>query len=93
MSRLLADIGTIEWARRTNGILGRGERARFMAATVLASARLLPELWADRRAQGATVDPSRLTPPDTPFEVGFGWALRSSPWSHLDRATAFPTRQ
>ena len=30
-SSLLGDIGTIEWSRRTRGILGRGERARFLA--------------------------------------------------------------
>jgi len=68
MSGLLRDIGTIEWARRTNGILGRGERARFMAATALASARLLPLLAAGRSASpGSAIDPSLLTPPDTPF--------------------------
>jgi hypothetical protein len=68
MSRLLRDIGTIEWARRTNGILGRGERARFMAATVLASARLLPSLLVGHRTSpGSAIDPTLLTPPDTPF--------------------------
>lgn len=69
MSRLLGDIGTIEWARRTNGILGRGERARFIAATVLTSARVLPRMLAARGGDrnGAGPDPSRLTPPDTPF--------------------------
>ena len=34
MSGLLGEIGTIEWSRRTNGILGRGEKARFLAAVV-----------------------------------------------------------
>ena len=29
MSRLLGEIGTIEWSRRTRGILGRGEKARY----------------------------------------------------------------
>jgi hypothetical protein len=66
---LLGDIGTIEWCRRTNGILGRGERARFMAATVLTTSRVLPRLVAarsGRRGSGGP-DPSALTPPDTPF--------------------------
>lgn len=73
MSRLLGDIGTIEWARRTNGILGRGERARFLAATVLSTARVLPRLLRagagrnGRVGNGELPDPSRLTPPDTPF--------------------------
>jgi hypothetical protein len=69
MSALLGDIGTLEWCRRTNGILGRGERARFVAATVLASARALPRMLAARRGGGggSGPDPSRLAPPDTPF--------------------------
>jgi hypothetical protein len=67
---LLGDIGTIEWSQRTNGILGRGERARFTAATVLATTRAMPRLLAARAGRGASAggpDPSALTPPDTPF--------------------------
>lgn len=68
MPNLLGDIGTIEWCRRTNGILGRGERARFTAATVLATARVMPRLLASRAGRrGSGPDPSALTPPDTPF--------------------------
>ncbi len=67
MSSLLGEIGTIEWARRTRGILGRGERARFSAAVVLTTARVLPRLLGPRRGGGSGLDPSRLTPPDTPF--------------------------
>lgn len=68
MSRLLGEIGTIEWSRRTRGILGRGERARFFAATVLRSSRALPRLIAARRGTGGSgPDPSRLVPPDTRF--------------------------
>ena len=70
MPNLLGDIGTIEWCRRTNGILGRGERARFTAATVLATTRAMPRLLAARAGRGASAggpDPSALTPPDTPF--------------------------
>ena len=70
MPNLLGDIGTIEWCRKTNGILGRGERARFMAATVLTTARVMPRLVAARTRRGGAAggpDPSALTPPDTPF--------------------------
>ena len=42
MSGMLGEIGTIEWARRTNGILGRGERARFLAAATIKAAAVLP---------------------------------------------------
>jgi hypothetical protein len=66
MTSLRRDIGTIEWCRRTNGILGRGERARFTAATVLRTARLLPALLRSRRTPGRSgPDPSELTPPDS----------------------------
>jgi hypothetical protein len=68
MSGLLGEIGTIEWCRRTNGILGRGERARFLAAVVLKTARVMPRLLASRAGMhGSGPDPSQLTPPDTPF--------------------------
>ncbi|MGC1852903.1 MAG: hypothetical protein WA687_10750 [Solirubrobacterales bacterium] len=68
MGWLLGDIGTIEWSRRTRGILGRGERARFLAAVVLRTTRVAPRLLASRRGiRGSGPDPSRLTPPDTPF--------------------------
>ena len=65
---ILGEIGTIEWCRRTNGILGRGEKARFLAAVVLQTARASPRLLASRgSARGSGPDPSQLTPPDTPF--------------------------
>jgi hypothetical protein len=68
MTRLLGDIGTIEWGRRTNGILGRGEQARFAAATVLTTSRRLPRvIAANLGAAGSGPDPSQLTPPDTAF--------------------------
>jgi hypothetical protein len=66
MSRLLGDIGTIEWSRRTRGILGRGEQARFMAAVCLQTARALPRVIG-ARGGGTGPDPSELTPPDSPF--------------------------
>jgi hypothetical protein len=65
---LLGDIGTIEWSRRTRGILGRGEKARFLAATVLTTSRVLPRLLISRGGRrGSGPDPSLLTPPDSPF--------------------------
>jgi hypothetical protein len=66
MSALLGDIGTIEWCRRTRGILGRGEQARFMAAVALQTARALPRMAGARRG-GSGPDPSRLSPPDSAF--------------------------
>ena len=47
MSGLLGEIGTIEWSRRTNGILSRGERARFVAV-LMTTARILPRLLGAR---------------------------------------------
>jgi HD domain len=67
MSALLGEIGTIEWSRRTRGILGRGERARFSASVVLTTARVLPRLLGPSRGGGSGPDPAALTPPDTPF--------------------------
>jgi hypothetical protein len=67
VSRLTGDIGTIEWCRRTNGILGRGERARYMAAVALETMRALPRMLSSRSGSSGGPDPSRLTPPDTPF--------------------------
>jgi hypothetical protein len=68
VTKLLGDIGTIEWSRRTNGILGRRERARFIAAVTFTTARVLPRTLAARAGmRGAGPDPSLLTPPDTPF--------------------------
>jgi hypothetical protein len=65
---MLGEIGTLEWARRTNGILGRGERARFMAAVALETGKGTPRLLAARAGVGAGgggPDPSELTPPDS----------------------------
>ncbi len=66
---ILGDIGTLEWARRTNGILGRGERARFVAAIALEQGRGLPSVLGARagiRGGGpGRPDPSKLIPPDS----------------------------
>jgi hypothetical protein len=65
---LLGEIGTIEWSRRTNGLLGRGERARYLAAFALTMTAATPRLLAARVGwRGSGPDPSELTPPDTPF--------------------------
>lgn len=63
---MLGEIGTLAWCRRTNGILGRGERARFVAAVVLSTARTGPRLAGARLGlRGGGPDPSALTPPDS----------------------------
>jgi hypothetical protein len=68
LSALLGDIGTIEWSRRTKGILGRGERARYTAAFALTLIGSTPRLLAAKAGmRGSGPDPSRLTPPDTLF--------------------------
>ena len=65
MSGLLGDIGTIEWSRRTKGILGRGEQARFTAAVVLADRALaaagdrLPQRQEQLRTRPLGADPAR----------------------------------
>jgi hypothetical protein len=70
VSALIGEIGTIEWCRRTNGILGRGERARYMAAVALETARALPRMLASRSGSAGGPDPSALTRPDTAFALG-----------------------
>jgi hypothetical protein len=68
MGLLLGEIGTIEWSRRTRGLLGRGERARYTAAFVLTMIGTSPRLLAARAGlRGSGPDPSRIAPPDTPF--------------------------
>ena len=76
---LLGDIGTIEWCRRTNGILGRGEKARYFVAVMLRFSGALPRLVAYRAGVGAG---------GTDVECGFGVSLRLSPTAAVDRAYA-----
>ena len=65
---ILGEIGTLTWTHRTNGILGRGERARFVAAVLLEQGRGTPRVLAARlragRGRGGP-DPSELTPPNS----------------------------
>ena len=49
MSGPLGDIGTIEWSRRTQGILGRGEQARFIGGGRPPTARALPRVIGSAR--------------------------------------------
>jgi hypothetical protein len=42
------EIGSLEWTRRTNGLLNRGERARYIAAAMRAQALAGPRLLALR---------------------------------------------
>jgi hypothetical protein len=68
MTKLLGDLGTIEWLRRTNGLLDRRERARYASAVLLTTARVTPRLLAARLGlKGTGPDPSALAPPDTPL--------------------------
>jgi len=50
---VLAQIGTLAWTRRTNGLLNRPERARYIAAAVREQARAAPALFAFRLGRGA----------------------------------------
>jgi hypothetical protein len=68
VASVIGEIGTIEWCRRTNGILGRGESARYRAAALMRFSAILPRmLVAHAGMRGSGPDPSELTPPDTPF--------------------------
>ena len=50
---MLGEIGTLAWTRRTNGLLTRPERARYVAAAVAAQARAAAPLIAFRLGRGA----------------------------------------
>jgi hypothetical protein len=68
MSTLLRDIGTIEWSRRTRGIMNASERARYMAAVMLQIGRVAPGLLALKAGlRGSGPDPSAYAVPDTAF--------------------------
>ncbi len=68
MTLLLDDLGTIEWTRRTQGILRPAEAVRFHAAVLVTTAGLLPRMVAARLGRtGSGPDPSVLEPPDTPL--------------------------
>ena len=50
---MLGEIGTLAWTRRTNGVLSRPERARYVAAAVREQARVAAPLLAFRLGRGA----------------------------------------
>ena len=45
---MLGEVGTLAWTRRTNGLLSRPERARYIAAVVREQARSAPLMLAHR---------------------------------------------
>lgn len=65
-NRLLKDIGTIEWCRRTRGLLDPSERRRFIAAIARQFARSIPRVLAYRAGfRGRGPDPASFEIPDT----------------------------
>jgi hypothetical protein len=70
MTRLLGDIGTIEWCRQTEGLMTRRERLRYLAAVVGTTTRLAPRMAAARLGmRGSGPDPSAVVVPDTAFAL------------------------
>lgn len=68
MATLLGDIGTIEWCRRTRGLMTAGERMRYMTAVLLETSRSLPRLLLSRAGVWRRgPDPSSFKLPDTAF--------------------------
>jgi hypothetical protein len=66
MSRLLGDIGTIEWSRETKGLLRGSERWRYVVAVLLQTMQSAPRmLLAKAGLWGSGADPSLFAPPDT----------------------------
>jgi hypothetical protein len=66
---VLGEIGTLAWTRRTNGLLSRPERVRYIAAAVREQARAAAPLLAFRlgrgAAEGAAIDEEGLKIPDS----------------------------
>jgi hypothetical protein len=66
---MLGEIGTLAWTRRTNGLLNRPERLRYVAAAVREQARAAAPLLAFRLGRGArrqaTIDEDGLRIPDS----------------------------
>ena len=66
---MLGEIGTLAWTRRTNGLLSRPERVRYVAAAVREQARAAAPLLAFRLGRGArrqaTIDEDALRIPDS----------------------------
>jgi hypothetical protein len=66
---VLGEIGTLAWTRRTNGLLRRSERIRYMTAAALVQARSMAPLLAYRLGRGAraqaAIDEDGLRIPDS----------------------------
>jgi hypothetical protein len=66
---VLGEIGTLAWTRRTNGLLSRPERIRYVAAAVREQARVAAPLVAFRlgrgAGEGATIGEDDLRIPDS----------------------------
>jgi hypothetical protein len=65
---VLGEIGTLAWTRRTNGLLSRSERARYVAATLREQARHAPSLVAWRLGRGGgtgEIDDEAMRIPDS----------------------------
>lgn len=66
---MLGEIGTLAWTRRTNGLLSRPERVRYVAAVVREQARVAAPLLAFRLGRGAergaAIDEDGLRIPDS----------------------------
>jgi hypothetical protein len=66
---VLGEIGTLAWARRTNGLLTRSERRRYVAATLREQMRSAAPLLAFRLGRGSrrqvAIDEQDLRIPDS----------------------------
>jgi hypothetical protein len=64
---VLGEIGTLEWTRRTNGLLSRSERLRYIAATLREQARQAPMLaiWRLGRDGKGEIGEESLKLPDS----------------------------
>jgi hypothetical protein len=64
-----AGVGTLEWARRTDGILEHRDRWTLLGQALLYAVATLPSearrLLGLRQGRSATVEPSTLAPPDS----------------------------
>ena len=87
---MLGEVGTLAWTRRTNGLLSRSERARYIAATVRETARRAPSLTAwrlGRDGKGEIGEDSLKLPPTVGPEQGTEAHLLHDGVLILDRAS------
>jgi len=74
-----ASVGTLAWARRSGGRLGRNDRLRLMAQAMLARLNLVLRRW---KETPFSVDADSLRIPDSALCIGAGELLASvsEPW-------------